>query len=147
MLIGEYDGKLTDKNRLAIPKRFRDEFSEGLVLSRGYEGCLILLDSSRWSLLENLIALKPVLSLSVRDTKRFILGGAYELELDSQGRFVLPNNLKSFAKIEDEVIFVGIKDWVEVWARTTWEAKLASLTLAAPDIAEHLLRDIDGTKN
>jgi len=141
MLIGEYEGKLTDKNRLAIPKHFRVEFTGGLVLSRGYEGCLILLDASRWERLENLIATRPVLSLSTRDTKRFILGGAFELELDSQGRFVLPTALKTYAKIEDEVLFIGIKDWVEVWARDLWDIKLASLISTAPDIAEHLLQN------
>jgi len=141
MLIGEYEGKLTDKNRLAIPKKFREEFGEGLVLSRGYEGCLILLDKVRWELLKGVIDTRPVLALSIRDTKRFILGGAFELELDAQGRFVLPNNLKSYADINDDAIFVGIDDWVEVWSRDRWLKKLAELVTAAPDIAEHLLEE------
>ena len=141
MLIGEFEGKLTDKNRLAIPKKFRDEFGEGLVLSRGYEGCLILLDKARWNELGKVIESKPVLALSIRDTKRFILGGAFELELDAQGRFVLPNSLKTYATIADEVVFVGIDDWVEVWARERWEIKLNELISAAPDVAEQLLRE------
>jgi len=139
MLIGEYEGKLTDKNRLAIPKKFREEMSEGLILSRGYEGCLILLDQQRWADFENLINQRSVLSLSLRDTKRFIIGGAYELELDNQGRFVLPNNLKTYAEIETDVVFVGIKDWVEVWAQNRWTVKLSELEKTAPDIAEQLL--------
>jgi MraZ protein len=139
MLIGEYEGKLTDKNRLAIPKKFREEMSEGLILSRGYEGCLILLDQQRWADFENLINQRSVLSLSLRDTKRFIIGGAYELELDNQGRFVLPNNLKTYAEIENDVVFVGIKDWVEVWAQNRWTVKLSELEKTAPDIAEQLL--------
>lgn len=147
MLIGEYEGKLTDKNRLAIPKKFRDEFNEGLVLSRGYEGCLILLDKPRWADLEKMIATKPVLSLSIRDTKRFILGGAFELELDAQGRFVLPNGLKAYADINDEVLFIGISDWVEVWSRGKWEAKLNKLISAAPDIAEQLLQGTINNEN
>ena len=140
MIIGEYEGKLTDKNRLAIPKKFREEMVEGLVLSRGYEGCLLLLDKQRWTEFENLINQKTILSLSIRDTKRFIVGGAYELELDGQGRFVLPNNLKTYAEIETDVVFIGIKDWVEVWAQKRWEEKLTELIKTAPDIAEQLLR-------
>ena len=147
MLIGEYEGKLTDKNRLAIPKKFRDEFSEGLVLSRGYEGCLILLDKLRWADLEKMIATRPVLALSIRDTKRFILGGAFELELDNQGRFVLPTGLKTYADIDDEVLFIGISDWVEVWSRSRWEAKLNKLISAAPDIAEQLLQETTNNGN
>jgi MraZ protein len=146
MLIGEYEGKLTDKNRLAIPKKFRDEFSEGLVLSRGYEGCLILLDKPRWDELGRVIESRPVLSLSIRDTKRFILGSAYELDLDSQGRFVLPNNLKTHAEIGDDVVFVGISDWVEVWSRDRWEQKLKNLITTAPDIAEQLLQETINVK-
>ena len=139
MLIGEYEAKLTDKNRIAIPKKIREEFAEGLILSRGYEGCLILLDKKRWDDFENIINKGSILSLSIRDTKRFIFGGAFELELDAQGRFVLPNNLKDYAQINDDLIFVAIKDWVEVWALDTWTIKLNKLKINAGDIAEQIL--------
>jgi MraZ protein len=140
MLIGEYEAKLTDKNRIAIPKKIREEFSEGLILSRGYEGCLILLDAKRWGDFENIINKGSILSLSIRDTKRFIFGGAYELELDSQGRFVLPVNLKEYAQINNDVIFIAIKDWVEVWALDIWDKKLNELKGSAGDIAEQILK-------
>jgi MraZ protein len=140
MLIGEFDGKLTDKNRLAIPKKVREELEEGLIISRGYEGCLLLLDKKRWLAFENLINTSSILSLSLRDTKRFILGGAYELELDAQGRFVLPLSLINYAKIESEVMFIAIKDWVEIWSKEAWERKLAQIIKTAPDLAEELLK-------
>ena len=140
MLIGEYEGKLTDKNRLAIPKKIRDELKGNMVLSRGYEGCLILLDAKLWQVLEKTINRKPILSLSVRDMKRYILGSAYEVELDDQGRFVLPNNLKDFGKIDKNVYFVGLMDWVEVWAEEKWKAKINELSKNATDIAEQFLK-------
>ena len=138
MLIGEFEAKLTDKNRIAIPKKIRDEFKDDLILSRGYEGCLILLDKSRWLDLEKLIDKGTVLSISIRDTKRFIMGGAYELELDAQGRFVLPLNLKNYAQINTEMIFIGIKDWVEIWSLDNWIKKLDQLTKNASDVAEKI---------
>jgi MraZ protein len=138
MLIGEFEAKLTDKNRIAIPKKIREEFGEGLILSRGYEGCLILLDKSRWLDLEDLINKGTVFSISIRDTKRFIMGGAYELELDAQGRFVLPINLKDYAQINNEIVFIAIKDWVEIWAMDIWQKKLIDLAKNAGDIAEKL---------
>lgn len=141
MLIGEYEVKLTDKNRVAIPKKIRDEFTEGLILSRGYEGCLILLDKKRWNDFENLINKGSILSISIRDTKRFIFGGAYELDIDGQGRFVLPANLKQYAQINNEIIFIAIKDWVEVWDLEIWRKKLADLSTKAGDIAEKLLNN------
>jgi len=141
MLIGEYEVKLTDKNRVAIPKKIRDEFTEGLILSRGYEGCLILLDKKRWDDFENIINKGSILSISIRDTKRFIFGGAYELDVDGQGRFVLPANLKQYAQINNEIIFIAIKDWVEVWDLEIWRKKLADLSTKAGDIAEKLLNN------
>lgn len=140
MLIGEFEGKLTEKNRLAIPKKIRQELEEGLIISRGYEGCLLLLDKKRWEVFENLINKSSVLSLSLRDTKRFILGGAYELELDEQGRFVVPSTLLSYAHITGEVMFIAIRDWVEVWSKIEWENKLNQIIRTAPDLAEELLR-------
>jgi MraZ protein len=139
MLIGEYEAKLTDKNRIAIPHKIRSEFGEGLILSRGYEGCLILLDKKRWDDFEETINKGSILSLSIRDTKRFIFGGAYELELDSQGRFVLPTNLKDYAQINTNLIFVAIRDWVEIWSQETWSKKLNQLKNNAGDIAEKIL--------
>lgn len=140
MLIGEYEGKLTDKNRLAIPKKIRDEFKGNLVLSRGYEGCLILLDAKLWQALEKTISKKPILSLSVRDMKRFIMGSAYEIEVDDQGRFVLPINLKDFAGIDKSVFFIGLGDWIEIWPEEKWKIKIDDLSKNATDIAEQFLK-------
>ena len=140
MLIGEFDGKLTDKNRLAIPKKVRSEMGEGLIVSRGYEGCLLLLDQKRWTKFEDLINKSTILNLSLRDTKRFILGGAFELELDGQGMFVVPNSLLSYANINNEVLFVAIEDWVEIWAKEAWLKKLDQIIKTAPDLAEELLK-------
>jgi len=140
MLIGEYEGKLTDKNRLAIPKKIRDELKGNMILSRGYEGCLILLDAKLWQALEKTINVKPILSLPVRDLKRFILGSAYEIELDDQGRFVLPANLKDYAKLEKDVYFIGLMDWVEIWSDSKWIEKIGILSKNATDIAEEFLK-------
>lgn len=140
MLIGEYEGKLTDKNRLAIPKKIRDELKGNLVLSRGYEGCLILLDAKLWQALEKTISKKPILSLSVRDMKRFIMGSAYEIEVDDQGRFVVPINLKDFAGIDKSVYFIGLGDWIEIWPEEKWKGKITDLSKNATDIAEQFLK-------
>ena len=140
MLIGEFETKLTDKNRLAIPKKIRDEMKEGLIIARGYEGCLILLDNKRWKLLETVISKEPILNLSIRDTKRFLLGGASELELDNQGRFVLANNLKDYAEINEEIVFIGLIDWVEIWNKEKWQEKLKELSKNASDIADKLTK-------
>ena len=139
MLIGEYEGKLTDKNRLAIPKKIRENLNGELIVSRGYEGCLILLDAKLWQALEKTINKQPILSLSIRDMKRFIMGSAFEVDLDDQGRFVLPTNLKEYSSIITKVYFVGLMDWVEIWSEEKWLEKIASLSQNATDIAEKFL--------
>jgi len=138
MLIGEYSVQIGEKNRVAIPKRLRDNLEGKLFLTRGYENCLILVDESRWNKLISEINKNPLLSLNVRDTKRFILGGANELEPDSQGRIVISDALKEFSTIEQKVIFLGVGEWAEVWSEQKWKDKLNILSKNVSDLAERL---------
>src|SRR3989339_285846 len=97
MLIGEFRNKLADGFRVAFPKKFRSEMGEKLILAQGYEGCLIAVSPQSWDQLVLDAASGPFVSQSVRDTTRFILGSAAEVELDEQGRFVVPENLREAA--------------------------------------------------
>lgn len=138
MFIGEYNTQLGDKNRLAIPKKLREQLNGNVIITRGYERCLIMVDTSRWDTLLNQINAKPLLSLNVRDTKRFLIGGAVEVEHDSQGRFVLPESLKEFGNISDKVTFLGVGEWIEIWDEDRWKNKLNDLSQNVSDIAERL---------
>lgn len=140
MLIGTFENSITDKNRLAIPKKIREEFNGKLIISRGYEGCLIMMDENRWDRLYKIISKEPILNLSVRDTYRFILAGAKELEVDKQGRVVMPEFLIEYAGLTTEVSFLGMNDWVEIWDRDKWMVKLNTLSKSASDIADRLMK-------
>jgi MraZ protein len=139
MLIGEYFVQIGDKNRIAIPKKIRESFNGKVILTRGYERCLILVDSQRWDNLISQINVRPLLSLSVRDTKRFIIGGAVEVEYDQQGRFVLPEPLKRFASLEEKLVILGVGEWVEIWSEERWLTKLEDLSQNVSDIADRLV--------
>lgn len=141
MLLGEYETTIGDKNRVAIPKKLRDELNGRIYLTRGYENCLILVDQGRWEALLKEINKKPLLSLTVRDTKRYILGGAIQIEPDSQGRFVLPETLRQFAQIENDLTFLGLGEWIEVWNKDKWLRRLENLSQNVTDITERLSRD------
>lgn len=122
MLIGQYKSKLTDKDRVAIPKKFREELGNELIIARWYEQSLVLVSVSGWKALRNrLIGDKGLVVLPVRDIDRFILGSAFEIKVDAQGRFVLNEALKTYAQVKDEVTFVGLEDRVEVWSTQNWE--------------------------
>jgi len=138
MFIGEYSTQLGDKNRLAIPKKLREQLSGQVIITRGYERCLIIVDSKRWNKLLEEVNTRPLLSLNVRDTKRFLIGGAVEIEYDSQGRFVLTEGLKEFGNILEKVIFIGVGEWIEIWDEDRWRNKLDELSQNVSDIAERL---------
>ena len=94
MIIGEYQQKLGDKNRIAFPKKFREELGNKLIMTKGYEGCLVIMSPAQSEEMVSDSVSGPFVSGVVRDTSRFLLAGASEIELDSQGRFVVPNYLK-----------------------------------------------------
>lgn len=138
MLIGEFESNLGDKNRVAIPKKLRDSLSGKIFVTRGYEGCLILIDEEKWKIMEKEIDSSSVFISNTRDLKRYLYGGAYEIEPDSQGRFVLSQQLIQFALIKEKIIFVGIGNWVEMWDQERWNQKLNQINLNSTQIAEKL---------
>ncbi len=140
MLIGEYLNKVGEKNRIALPKKFREILGEKVIVTRGYEDCIIVVNEKQWSKLLSIFDDKPFTRSPVRDTRRFLIGGASEVEYDNQGRFVMPANLKDFAGIEKEVVFVGLVDWVEIWDKQKWEKRINLIKPSADKIAEQLQR-------
>ncbi len=138
MLIGEYTTRLQEKNRTAMPKKLREDLEGEIVITRGYEGCLVIVDTKRWHELIETIETRPLTNQDVRNTKRFLVGGASVVEFDKQGRFVIPDILVRYAQLKDELVFVGIENWIELWDLNNWEAKIDNLSKNASDIAERL---------
>ena len=142
MLIGEFETKLTDKNRLALPKKFREELGEKLIVMQGYEGCMILVNETQFQALTNEIINGRFVNDAVRDTTRFLVGSAHEISLDKQGRFILPQSLRNFTQTKDEVVFLGLIRWVEIWDKSTWSKRKQFIAENASGIAEKLSREL-----
>lgn len=140
MFIGEYQSSIGEKNRIGIPKKLREEIDGSLYLTRGYESCLIMVDNKRWNNFIVELNKNPLLSLGLRDTKRFILGGAVEIEYDSLGRFVIPESLKAFAGIKETLVFLGVGEWIEIWDLENWNQRLSILKNNVSDLAEKLIK-------
>lgn len=139
MLLGEYEHTIDDKNRVTLPARFRSEFADGVVLTRGYEGCVEAYPPSGWTeRVERRLDLLDPLSAEARALRRFTFSGASDEELDKQGRVTIPAALLRHAKLEREVVVAGVHDHLEIWDRTAWRAQLAELEGSAPDVAERL---------
>ena len=122
MLIGQYTSKLTDKGRISVPKKFRQQLGEELIVAKWYESCLVLVPKGDWKkLLRRLVGLTDLVISPVRDIDRFILGSAFEVKPDKQGRFIVPEPLLEYAEIESEAVFVGLTDRVEIWSLERWK--------------------------
>jgi len=138
MLIGEFTNQVGEKNRIAIPKKLREELGNKLVITQGYEGCLIVVSPVQWQTIIDESASGPFVSQSVRDTSRFLLGGALEVELDDQGRFVLSQNLLEYGNIQEEVVFLGLGRWVEIWDAKKWTDRKKYIGEHSSEIADTL---------
>lgn len=138
MLIGQYKSKVSNKGRIAFPKRFREELGDSLVITVGYENSLMVVSSKEWKALIEGTEGKPFILNSARDTNRFLLGQASEIQLDEQGRFVLPSYLRDHAKVTEEVVVLGLNKYAEIWDRKIWEEYQKFLNENIGNIAKEL---------
>lgn len=141
MLIGQYGATIGDKNRIAFPKKFKDELGNKLIITQGFEGSLIVVSQDSWkSLLEGTEGM-PLTNFSTRETQRFLLGTATEVHLDEKGRFVLPIHLKEYGNLSDEIVFLGISRYVEIWDKKKWEEHNKELIGTISGVADRLSKE------
>src|SRR5215212_5397109 len=138
MLLGEHEHALDDKNRVTLPAKLRESFSEGVVVTRGMDGCLFAYPRAEWErLAERIRALDP-LSRESRVMQRHFFSGASAGELDKQGRMVLPAALIESARLGREITVAGVYDHLEIWDRAAWRAHLNEVEGSAENVAERL---------
>ena len=128
MLLGNYQAKINYKGRTAVPSRYRRELTKNVVVGQWYENCLVIISQQQWQKLLKGIEEKPFITAPSRDTDRFLVGGAFEIELDSQGRFIIPTEMLKFSKIEDKVKIIGAGDHFEIWNKDIWEEYRAEIS-------------------
>ena len=139
MLLGEFEHTIDDKSRLTLPARFRSAFADGIVVTRGMDGCLYAYTQAAWDdLVESRLAALDPLSQEGRRMQRYFFAGATEGELDKQGRVNLPAALIQHAGLGREVVVAGVNDHVEIWDREAWRRELAVVEGSAEDVAERL---------
>lgn len=142
MLIGSYLGVLGEKRRVAIPRKFLDALGEKLVIAKWYEDCLILVSIDFWNaLLNRLTGGSKVISLGVRDIERYILGSAFEVTPDEQGRIIIPEILAEFANLDKELVFLGLGDRIEVWSKEKWINKTIEVGKTTKEFIEDLAKN------
>ncbi len=135
MLIGEYETKIGEKKRVAIPNKFRKELGSNLILTRGYEGTLVLVNKKMWEKIAKEVIEGSFINKHIRDTTRFLVGSAIEVQADTQGRIVIPRSLYEYGQFEKEAVFVGLYNWIEIWGKKKWEGRLKFLDENSDKIA------------
>lgn len=120
MFIGEYNHALDSKNRMIIPSKLREELNGKFVITKGLDGCLYVYPINEWIKLEEKLKTLPLTDKNARAFVRFFFSGACEIEMDKQGRALIPQNLKEYANIEKEIVSIGVLTRIEIWSKESW---------------------------
>ncbi|MFA6665110.1 MAG: division/cell wall cluster transcriptional repressor MraZ [Armatimonadota bacterium] len=128
MFSGAYSHSVDSKGRTVIPARFRSKLGERFYLTRGMHGCLWIFSEEEWREFQNKVAPKSFLDGNGIKLERFFVGSAVECMPDGQGRIAVPQNLREYAGIEDEIWVVGLGKKVEIWSDAKWQEFNNSLT-------------------
>lgn len=121
MFMSEYNHTVDAKGRLIIPSKFREILGEEFVVSKGMDGCLFVYANDDWSAFEQKLTSLPLINKEARKFARFFLAGAAQVEVDKQGRILLPASLREFAGLDKDVVLVGVGSRIEIWSREKWE--------------------------
>lgn len=138
MFIGEYNHSIDQKGRLAIPSKFRSAFTKGLVVTRGLDNCLFVYTIAEWKKLAEKLANLPINQANTRAFARLMLAGAMDVELDKQGRIMLPEYLRNYAKLSKATVVTGLFNRLEIWAEPEWEKYKRGTEKQSTAIAEAL---------
>lgn len=138
MLIGEYVHAIDPKKRLSLPAKFRKELGKAVIVTRGLDQCLFVFPPASWKKLVQKFSGLSFGSAETRSFNRFMLSGAVEVDVDSAGRILLPEFLKTFAGLKSKVILAGVNDRVEIWDEKRWNAYKAKIEEQGDSIAQKL---------
>jgi MraZ protein len=138
MFIGEYLHSIDPKKRLAVPSKFRGELKNKVVVTRGLDKCLFVYPLKVWSELAGKLGTLPVGESGTRSFIRLMLAGAIDVEIDSQGRILIPDFLKIYAGLKKNVIVAGIYNRLEIWDEGNWKKYKQNAEKNTDEIAEQL---------
>ncbi|MFC0266057.1 division/cell wall cluster transcriptional repressor MraZ [Alloscardovia macacae] len=124
LLLGTYEPKLDSKGRVAIPAKMRTQLGAGCVMARGQERCVYLLPNDEFRRIAQQIQQVSLSNRAARNYLRVFLSGAVVLEPDKQGRVMIPQMLRSYANLADDVVLIGVGTRAELWNREDWETYL-----------------------
>lgn len=143
MFYGEYEHNLDNKGRVIIPAKFREIFkeryAEKFYITRGLDQCLFVFTEEIWKSQEKKFREMSFTRAEARKFNRLYFSGASEVVCDKQGRVLIPDYLKSYAAIQEQVMVIGVSDRIEIWAKDKWQEFFDSNKDSFEDLAEKLM--------
>lgn len=124
MFTGRYYHTIETKGRLAIPQSFREELISGGVVTWGMDGCLFLFPSSYWQKFSEKLASLSLTNQAARNLTRLLVQSAVDLNLDAQGRTLIPEHLRLQANLKKQVVVAGSLTRIEIWDRDLYHQHL-----------------------
>lgn len=143
MFIGEYRHTFDAKNRISLPSKFRKELGKGVIVTRGLDRCLFIYPKAAWKKEAEKLAQHATGGAAGRGLSRLMLAGASEADVDSAGRILVPDYLKSFAGLSSKAVVAGVSERVELWDEAAWETYTKTIEQNADQFAEALMLGTD----
>jgi len=138
MFIGEYQHNIDPKGRLAVPAKFRQALHKGAVVTKEVDDCLSLYPQAEWKKYADKIAALPTSKADARAFARLKLGSAMDVEVDKQGRVLIPEYLRKSVGFSKKVVIVGLYNRLEVWDEAKWIKYKEGTDAKSGQIAESL---------
>ncbi len=138
MFFGEYEHIMDPKGRISMPARFRDKLTETFYITKGLDACLFVFPESEWMNIEEKIKALPLSNKHARQFARTFYSGAMECVLDKQGRMAISQNLREYAKLDKDVVVIGVSTRIEIWDQTAWASYHEEDGLSFEALAEQM---------
>lgn len=138
MFIGEFQHNLDQKGRVAIPAKFRKDFEDGLIVTRGIDKCLFIFSKSEWNKLAEKLSELPLAQANSRAFARLMFSGAVDEDLDNQGRILIPDYLRNYASLKKQLVINGLFNRLEIWDKNIWQDYKNKTENSSEEIAEKL---------
>ncbi|MGA2825655.1 MAG: division/cell wall cluster transcriptional repressor MraZ [Streptosporangiaceae bacterium] len=142
MFLGTHTPRLDEKGRLILPAKYRDEFAEGVVITKGQERCLYVFPLAEFGRVTEAMRTAPVTRKDLRDYSRVLFASAFDEVPDRQGRITVPPALRTYAGLDRDCVVIGANTRMEIWDAAAWETYLASQEEAFSEASQEVLPGI-----
>ena len=141
-LSGSYYPKLDEKGRIILPAKLREYFVNGLVMTRGQDGCLLVFTAAAFEIRAQQLSAAPLSNQEARNYVRMFMSGAHSETPDKQGRVTIPAALRQYATLNRELTVIGAGNHAEIWDAAAWKAFESSQEFSYSSLAQEVVPGI-----